>query len=368
MSHRCPTQRGQSAISGPQAATVKWTFGTHEGCVVSNLLSFLSSPAIAADGTIYIGSDDHNLYAFTPDGQVQWTFLSNYTVRSSPAIGADGTVYFCGIDTLYAVWPDGTERWTVGIEGLHWVSSVHRDCAPSIAADGTIYVTSADDATYEGWLHAINPDGTRKWDFETDAFHLPPPAMAPDGTLYLVSRLLVTAIDPDGTERQVLEDCGEGMITFSPVLAADGTLVVARSSVGNGTLCAYRPDGSVKWVFPFSGEAPAHVPAMAEDGTIYVGTIIPDVFYAGRLYAINPDGSQRWEFQTEGWLRDSPVIGGDGTIYFGAGQEFKVYALNPDGTQKWAFETEMWTTTSPALGADGTLVIACYCFLYVFGP
>ena len=40
----------------------------------------------------------------------------------------------------------------------------------------------------------------------------------------------------------------------------------------------------------------------------------------------------------------------------------------PDGTQKWAFETEKWTTTSPALGADGTLVIACYCFLYVFSP
>eukprot|EP00966_Prymnesium_polylepis_P277999 6423200-Prymnesium_polylepis.1 len=33
-----------------------------------------SSPAIAADGTVYVGSGDFFIYAITPDGELRWRF------------------------------------------------------------------------------------------------------------------------------------------------------------------------------------------------------------------------------------------------------------------------------------------------------
>ena len=72
-----------------------------------------SSPAIGADGTIYVGSDDNNLYAINPNGTQKWAFPTGMTIVSSPAIGADGTIYVGSYDNnLYAINQDGTQKWT----------------------------------------------------------------------------------------------------------------------------------------------------------------------------------------------------------------------------------------------------------------
>ena len=72
-----------------------------------------ASPAIAADGTVYIGSADGSLYAFSPAGEILWTFDTLDPIRSSPAVAGDGTVIFgAGDGTVYALNPDGTRRWS----------------------------------------------------------------------------------------------------------------------------------------------------------------------------------------------------------------------------------------------------------------
>ena len=54
----------------------------------------VSSPAIVADGRIYVGSADARIYAFTPGGTLAWSYYTvNYYIVSSPAIGSDGRVY-----------------------------------------------------------------------------------------------------------------------------------------------------------------------------------------------------------------------------------------------------------------------------------
>ena len=77
-----------------------------------------SAPAIGSDGTIYLGSDDKNLYAINPDGSKKWAFKTNDMVRSSPTVGSDGTIYVgsgrrgIGSDkNLYAINPDGSKKW-----------------------------------------------------------------------------------------------------------------------------------------------------------------------------------------------------------------------------------------------------------------
>ncbi|MGO9061880.1 MAG: PQQ-binding-like beta-propeller repeat protein [Candidatus Binataceae bacterium] len=77
--------------------------------------SVASSPAVGADGTIYVESNDNNLYAIylyaiSPDGNQKWKFTTgdflpySYFLLSSPAVGADGTIYVGSQDAnLYAV-------------------------------------------------------------------------------------------------------------------------------------------------------------------------------------------------------------------------------------------------------------------------
>ncbi len=64
----------------------------------------LSSPAIGARGTIYVGSVDGKVYALNPDGRQKWSFTIGGGVESSLAIGADGTIYVGSDDgKLYAI-------------------------------------------------------------------------------------------------------------------------------------------------------------------------------------------------------------------------------------------------------------------------
>ncbi len=67
-----------------------------------------SSPALGAAGTIYVGSYDNNLYALNPDGTEKWRFATGSYVYSSPVLGVDGTIYVGSQDNnLYAVGVQG---------------------------------------------------------------------------------------------------------------------------------------------------------------------------------------------------------------------------------------------------------------------
>ena len=134
MFHHDPQHTGCSAYNGPIQASLKWKYAT-EGLV-------LSSPAIGADGTIYVGSGDDNLYAFNPDGSLKWQYLTGGAVNSSPAIGTDGTIYVGSDDAnLYALTDNGascTLKWQYASHGAI-------ESAPTIGMDGTIYFGSEDD-------------------------------------------------------------------------------------------------------------------------------------------------------------------------------------------------------------------------------
>ena len=98
-------RNGRSSVSSTASGTEAWSFEAGG--------QFLSSTAIGADGTLYAGSGDGQLYAIRPDGSERWSFETGGSVLSSPAIGFDGTIYVGSNDgRLYAVNPDGTEKWS----------------------------------------------------------------------------------------------------------------------------------------------------------------------------------------------------------------------------------------------------------------
>jgi outer membrane protein assembly factor BamB len=61
----------------------------------------ISTPAVDLDGTIYVGSDNDNVYAINPGGSVKWFFPTGGQVRSSPAIGDDGFIHIGSADTNF---------------------------------------------------------------------------------------------------------------------------------------------------------------------------------------------------------------------------------------------------------------------------
>jgi len=52
----------------------------------------LSSPCVGPDGTVYVGSDDHTLYALK-NGILQQQFITGGKVQSSPCRGPGGMIY-----------------------------------------------------------------------------------------------------------------------------------------------------------------------------------------------------------------------------------------------------------------------------------
>jgi outer membrane protein assembly factor BamB len=113
VSSQSPWPRFRRSIQATGLSTVdtsadigsqKWKFFT----LKPNFMK--SSPAVGADGTIYVGSED--AYALNSDGSLKWKFTTSAPiVDSSPAVGADGTIYIGADHNVYALNPDGTQKW-----------------------------------------------------------------------------------------------------------------------------------------------------------------------------------------------------------------------------------------------------------------
>jgi outer membrane protein assembly factor BamB len=157
--------RGQLVALDPDDATVKWVRETSSG--------IKTSPAIAPDGVIYVAADSQ-LYAVSSDGTLEWQYDSDLQFSShSPAIGSDGAIFIgtvaafdstglsLGYSKLYAINPDGSVRWVSNIQLREGSVSVNDLQTPTVGADGTVYVQTSDQM-----LHAINPDGSFAWHYE----------------------------------------------------------------------------------------------------------------------------------------------------------------------------------------------------------
>jgi outer membrane protein assembly factor BamB len=136
-----------------EPGTLLWSYNA------TNLIT--TSPAIAPDGTIYIGSYA-GFVAITNAGSNKWTFAAS--PAASPTIGSDGTIYFTDNSAgakLYAVNPNGSQKWMYSLqEAYPYV--LYCNSSPAIGMDGSVYVEAG------GRLYAFTAAGAKKWDFVID--------------------------------------------------------------------------------------------------------------------------------------------------------------------------------------------------------
>ena len=320
-----------------------------------------SSPTLGPDGTVYVGSSDHNLYAVMSDGgTLKWSYPTDLYVTSSPTVGPDGTIYVGSSDgKLYAVTPEGKLRWEYETQGPV-ISS------PALGPGGdTVYVGSQD--TH---LYAVNTaDGTLKWSFPTDNFVWGSPVLAPDGaTVYVGSygKTFYAVGAADGEQKWTFTT--EGTST-SPAVGPDGTVFVGSGASHKGVVSAMTADGELKWSYKFESNKDVRALTVGPDGTIYAS--IDD----GKLHAISAAGAQMWTFSAgEGdgtFIANPPTVGPDGTIYVGGW--YTLYALTVEKLQngdtkaalKWSYKTgscggsphTCGMLSSPAVGPDNTVYV-----------
>ena len=155
----------------------KWVVSL-ELVVLAGLFLFNSAAAQLADTPWPMFRHDLQHTGRSPNLGAQgagekWEFSpGGYGGFSSPTIGSDGTIYVGRRHNLYAINPDGTKKW-------EFVTGDYVTSSPAIGSDGTIYVGSSDDK-----LYAISSDGTKKWEFVANA-DMRSPVIGSDGTIYV---------------------------------------------------------------------------------------------------------------------------------------------------------------------------------------
>jgi outer membrane protein assembly factor BamB len=328
----------------------KWRYGCNWiecGVVINN------------DGVLYFGDFAGYIYAIYQDGTLKWRFKTDGLILgSSPAIDEDGTIYVGSWDSfLYAINSNGTLKWKCNANNANIASS------PAIADDGTIYFGTLWSLGDGGKIHAVNPNGTEKWRYQTEDAVSSSPAIGNDGTIYIGSSdTYFYAMYPNGTLKWRFKTGDQ--IKGPPSIASDGTIYVGS---WDDYLYALYPNGTIKWKCNI-GSGTETNPSIASDGTIYIGS------YDGHLYAIYPNGTLKWSFTVIGNIhQSSPAISSDGTIYFGTDDSGYIYAVNPDGTELWRKQiAQKWVESSPSIAEDGTVYIGSSYdmgsgYLYAFG-
>ena len=312
--------------------TLKWKYKTG-GPIVS-------SPAIGHDGTIYIGSEDSCLYAFDPDGNLKWKYQADDMIWSSPVIGADGTVYFSSRESYtYALAPDGA---------LMWKYQTYSISSPAIGHDGTLYV-----AALNGRLYAITPEGELKRESsQAKGLTKFPPVIGLDSTIYTSAFSKIYALDTLGNLKWSFEIPNLWVYAISP-LAIDKQGKVCFCTNANG-FYILTSEGEYNYYPDLLVASEWTSPAIDSEGSIYLG---------GRyfFYGLNPDYTKKWSVGKEiafGSIESTPIIGSDGTVYFGAGRtKSYLYTLTSDGKVKWKCKIGGEVKSSPAIGSDGTVYV-----------
>ncbi|HEY1172229.1 MAG TPA: PQQ-binding-like beta-propeller repeat protein [Verrucomicrobiae bacterium] len=300
-----------------------------------------SSPALGADGNIYIGTDDGFIHAIKPDGSIAWTSRSEAAVVSTPAVDTQGTVYFGSMDKLfYAVNPDGRGKWFTSLRAE--IAS-----SPAITAEGDVIV-----ATTQGAVVCYNAAGNERWRYAINEPIVSSPAIGAERMIYFGGQdgnLYALRLNGALFWQQSL---GE-RINASPAVGPDGNIYIATVT---GKVAAISPLGKILWEKNLNSPVRSS-PALTSDGHILIGTD------EGKLFSLQPDGVIGWTFEIPGVdvsIRSTPAVTQNGVILFGSynGNLYGVSAAK--GQLLWTQKTGDKISASPLVLPNGTIVIGSW--------
>jgi outer membrane protein assembly factor BamB len=302
-----------------------------------------SSPVVA-DGMVYVGAYDNNLYALNAKtGEFRWKYPTEGGIAATPCVWKDRILIGSEDRLLHAVSSrTGRILWTCPTEGrirssarvefehAFFGSDDHRLYAVNaqsgrvvwrfealgpirstpIVGDEIVYVGSDDSHLYAVDLQS----GSQKWKFRANRDIISSPALHNGLVIFGSSDANVYALDENSgwsvwrvrTGRMIISSprVVDGIVYIG---SADGYLYALDASTGRQI-----------WKF----NAGSHIvsnPAVAEN-VVYFGIM------SGDVVSVNiKSGKERWRFTTRGPVPSSPFVY-EGVVYIGS-TDHKVYAL-----------------------------------------
>ena len=285
-----------------------------------------SSPVVA-NGVLYIGAEDHILYALDArSGTLLWHFQTGSVIISTPAV-ANGMVYVGSLDgTLYALDArSGTLVW-------HFTSRNGIRSSPALV-NGMVYVGSRDGILYALDAHA----GTLVWSYQTGGEIWSSPAVA-NGMVYVGSF--------DHSFYAV--DARSGTPVWS---YRTGNYILSSPAVANGMVYIGSEDhmlyafdalsGAVQWSY-LTGNDVDSSPAVA-NGVVFVGS------RDNSLYAFDArSGNLLWHYASGNSIFSPPTVA-NGIVYVGS-EDHVLYALDVhSGRPVWSYRTGSGIVSCPAI-------------------
>ncbi|MBI3785879.1 MAG: PQQ-binding-like beta-propeller repeat protein [Deltaproteobacteria bacterium] len=287
--------------------TNDFTFTALEGITQAAL----AATRFGADA-VFFGAGDGILQALDSTGTAQpnfWPFGLGNGLTTAPAFnGIDGTVYAAGGPLIFAVCPNGIERF--GYSFPHSVRST-----PGFGADGTAYF-GADDRL----IRAVDFKGALLWTFSTSA---------PVSTAVMVG--LSASTPPQTTAIYAVDSNG-----YFYKLSSTGQLLVSAQLMNN-LLPVQVTTVSPALVVTDSSE---RLYVLGDDGTLLSVDVAADAVTFATLFSA---GSP---------VRSSPAVAHSGTrdvIVFGA-DNGNVYFVYSDATAPVAVAVGAPIQSSPAIG------------------
>ena len=342
------TRSGRSGIdTSANSGTLEWSYNVGFG---QN--QFPLGPAVGlagSSGGIFLGDLYGTIYSLSTDGSLAWSVSLSGGIAAAPnAVGIDGSVYAPQSGgSLFAVSSSGAQTWVFSPSGGLSPADL------AVASDGTIYT-----GTQCGVFYALNPDGSVKWSysgFERDCnqFYTPTisPAVGGDGTIYggvnygNASGVLFALSSNGSLLWQTAAYAG------TPALTSNGAIYVI--SLDSEHLFALNSGGVLQWQVNAPYQAEFTLPAIASDGTAYLGTA------GAGLWSVSPAGVINWQATPGGnmYFFAPATLGGDGTIYIAY---TSLLAVNPDSSLKWSTplcsgEGVYASRDEPVIGLNGTI-------------
>ena len=319
--------RGNAQRSGvygdtglPQFNKVRWQF--HTGAAV------FSSPVVSG-GTLYVGSDDHFLYALDRnDGTLKWKFKTGARITSTPAVSA-GAVYFLSYDDNFYALDAGTGalKWKFKTGGERRYAATH--------LHGSLPVNE------------VMPDP-----FD---FFLSSPAVWGGKVYFGSGDANIYALDVASGELKWKFKTGD-VVHASPAIS-DGVVLV-----GSWDSYFYALDatsGKEKWRFKTGEDPDIHnqvgiqSSAAVADGVAYFGC------RDSKFYAVDVGtGKQLWAFSNDGsWVITSPAVKA-GKVFFATSDSGLFYELDAgSGKPVFSLKFNSWPMfSSPAIAGDSVLI------------